>query len=164
MSRTLGLSDPDPAWEQRYQDEARALAIAFPSACLEHIGSTAVPGLAAKPIIDIMLGLSATDNIEKAMAALDGIGYVLEDYYLDHYWLRRDTDGVRSINLHLFRTDSRQWHERILFRDALRSDPELAARYLTLKRELVHQHADELSVYTTAKWEFVEAVLAWHKY
>ncbi|HUB42666.1 MAG TPA: GrpB family protein [Streptosporangiaceae bacterium] len=134
---------------------------------VEHVGSTAVPGLAAKPIIDLMASVDDPDNVvadagEKLAA--DGWCYVPPE--LDHrpwrrFFVEPDATGQRRIaHLHVIQAGHPRWSEQITFRDALRHDDQLASRYGDLKRMLAAQHADDREAYTDAKTKFIADTLA----
>ncbi len=160
------LEPYDPAWPDRFATERRRLLDRFADALcgVEHIGSTAVPGLPAKPIIDVMAGVDSLADADALMAPLLAAGYVTSAEFnaalTDRRWLMRHAEGRRTHHLHLVVHDGRLWRERLAFRDALRSTPALAERYALLKAELAARHPDDREAYTRAKGEFVQAVLA----
>lgn len=127
---------------------------------IEHIGSTAVPGLSAKPVIDIMAAVESLDASRPAIAALAKIGYVYFPYRADvMHWFCKPSAAVRTHHLHLVPLDSSLWRERITFRDYLRSNPAKAAEYAGLKQRLAHEHEFDREAYTDAKEPFVREVL-----
>jgi GrpB-like predicted nucleotidyltransferase (UPF0157 family) len=156
----------DPDWPTRFAVERERLLGLFPTALREvqHIGSTAVPSLPAKPIIDLMAGVASLDVADGLIAPLLESGYVTSAEFnaalSDRRWLMRHADGHRTHHLHLVVHGERLWHERLAFRDALRSDPALAERYALLKAELAARHPDDREAYTRTKGEFIRAVLA----
>jgi GrpB-like predicted nucleotidyltransferase (UPF0157 family) len=134
---------------------------------VEHIGSTAVPGLAAKPIIDLMAAVRDPGTVVTEASdtlAANGWCYVPED--LDgrpwrSFYVKPDDSGRhRQAHLHLIRAGHPRWSEQLAFRDALREDPDLASRYADLKRQLSAEHPDDREGYTDAKAEFIAAVLS----
>lgn len=152
-------------WSARFDAERARLGEALPGVFIElqHIGSTAVPGLAAKPVIDILAGV---DSMATAMALADRLGRAgyttLREFNAalhDRQWFMRHADGHRTHHLHVAAHGELFWRERIAFRDALRADPELASRYATLKAELAERHRSDRDAYTEAKGDFVRAVL-----
>ncbi len=154
----------DDAWPARFFAERASLArvlapwLAGP---IEHVGSTAVPGLAAKPIIDIMAGVASLDGSRPALTALAELGYVYFPYRADvMHWLCKPSDAVRTHHLHLVPRASRRWRERLAFRDRLRASPALAAEYAQLKARLAVRHRFDREAYTDAKEPFVRRVLA----
>jgi GrpB-like predicted nucleotidyltransferase (UPF0157 family) len=154
----------DPAWPARYEAErARLLAAAGARLlAIEHVGSTAVPGLAAKPIVDILGGCASLDDAERAVPDLtrDGWDYRGDGTIPDRRYLVKYVAGVRTFHLHLCARGGDFWRRHIAFRDALRAHPDLASAYATLKRELAARHRDDRVAYTDAKTEFVESALA----
>lgn len=156
----------DPAWPGHFAAERARLLELFADALREvvHIGSTAVPGLPAKPIIDLMAGVDSLADADALMAPLLEAGYVTSAEFnaalTDRRWLMRHAEGRRTHHLHLVVHDGRLWRERLAFRTALRADPALAERYALLKAELAARHPDDREAYTRAKGAFVRAVLA----
>jgi len=131
---------------------------------VEHIGSTAVPGLVAKPIIDVLAGATALDVFEHAQAELRAIGFDRIDKYdaelpERRYFVRRAAGGLPRVNLHCVVAESRFWREHLAFREALRRSPSLAMRYAQLKTELAARFRSDRPAYTAAKQPFVEAAL-----
>jgi GrpB-like predicted nucleotidyltransferase (UPF0157 family) len=152
----------DPAWPRLFETErVRLERILAPwlEGGVHHIGSTAVPGLAAKPIIDMMAGVRDFEEARRAYEPLAEVGYVHEPHRpgIAHHFARRAADGRTTHGLHLTEPGSDLWRERLVFRDALRADPDLAARYEALKLALAR---GELEDYTGSKRPFVADVLA----
>lgn len=129
---------------------------------LEHIGSTAIPNLAAKPIVDMLAPVAQLDAARRAVPVLADAGYQHADHRpYEALWFYRQSGqdyATRTHQLHLTRKDSALWRERLAFRDALRREPPLAAEYESLKRALAAGDGD-LRYYTAGKREFVERVL-----
>jgi GrpB-like predicted nucleotidyltransferase (UPF0157 family) len=134
---------------------------------VEHVGSTAVPGIAAKPIIDLMASVRDLDVVVSQAGeplAADGWCYVPPELDSGGSWRRffvkPDKSGQhRYAHLHLIAAGHPRWADQIAFRDALRRDDELAGRYADLKRRLAAEHADDREAYTDAKGEFVRDAL-----
>lgn len=156
----------DPSWPIRFAAERERLLNLFPERLhdVEHIGSTAVPGLPAKPIIDIMAGVASLAIADELIAPLLESGYVTSAEFnaalTDRRWLMRHANGHRTHHLHLVVHGGRLWRERLAFRDALRGDPALAERYALLKAELAARHPDDREAYTGAKGDFIRRALA----
>jgi GrpB-like predicted nucleotidyltransferase (UPF0157 family) len=130
---------------------------------IEHIGSTAVPGLAAKPIIDILLGAASLADIESRIEALGRLGYEYIPRFETELPLRRYFDRrarACPCHLHAVTIQSDFWREHLAFRDALRADPALAAEYGALKQRLAVAFRDDASRYTEAKGPFIRGVVA----
>ena len=153
----------DERWPSRFAAE-RALLQPLLAPWLvaepEHIGSTAIPGLLAKPIIDIMAPVASLDASRAALPALATLGYHSFPYRADvMHWLCKPSDAYRTHHLHLVPFASRLWKERLAFRDHLRAHAEVAAEYAALKRRLAARHRFDREAYTDAKTAFVLDVL-----
>ena len=154
------------AWQQRGRAEAARLDVALAPwlvAPVEHVGSTAVPGLAAKPVLDLQAAVADLGCAGEVAAALAPAGWHYVPPDLDGRPGRRFlvlvAGGHRAAHLHLLPPGSPAWRDQLAFRDALRGDPALAARYAALKAELAAAHADDREAYTSGKADFVAAVL-----
>jgi GrpB-like predicted nucleotidyltransferase (UPF0157 family) len=154
----------DPAWPSLFQQERALLEAALGkwlAGPIEHFGSTSVPGLAAKAVIDIMAGVESLDASRDAIAAAGGLGYVYYPYRPDDmHWFCKPSAAFRTHHLHLVPLDSRLWIERLAFRDYLRREPAMAAEYAELKVELARQFEFDREAYTDAKGPFIQRVLA----
>jgi GrpB-like predicted nucleotidyltransferase (UPF0157 family) len=154
----------DPDWPRRFDEEFRVLAAVFAGseAVIEHVGSTAVPGLGAKPVIDIMVGVPILVEVEGRIPALEAAGYEYVQEYEkqlpDRRYFRKPRLGRRAFHVHCVVTGSEFWIRHLAFRDHLRGHPESAMAYYNLKRELTMRVSKE--EYTEAKSPFIEGVLA----
>jgi len=133
---------------------------------VEHVGSTAVPGLAAKPVLDLMASVTDPDAVVARAGqrlAADGWCYVpseLDRRPWRRFFVKPDASGQRRIaHLHVIQAGHPRWAEQIAFRDALRRDDQLARSYEGLKQRLAARHADDREAYTDAKAEFVADAL-----
>lgn len=156
----------DSAWPVRFRKEARRVAIALRGvgSAIEHIGSTSVPGLAAKPVIDLLVGVPSLETLGDREPRLVVAGYeyvpAYETKVPDRRFFRRCLRGLRTHHLHVVALGGTGWVRYLAFRDRLRADPEVAASYAELKRELAARFADDRDAYTDGKTRFVETVLA----
>lgn len=130
---------------------------------IEHVGSTAVPGLGAKPIIDIMLGVSALPEVESRIAQLEWRGYEYVPEYEAQlperrYFVKPPT-RPRSFHLHCVVRGSDFWRSHIEFRDYVREHPETAAAYLELKQDLAARYRTDRVAYTEGKSAFINSIL-----
>ena len=156
----------DPAWPAAFERERARLDAALPGVFLElqHVGSTAVPGMPAKPVIDIVAGAATMERVAALVATVCGAGYTTSAAFNatlhDRRWFMRWADGRRTHHLHLTVRGGDFWRAQLGFRDALRASPALAARYAALKARLALEHAHDREAYTDAKAAFVRAVLA----
>jgi GrpB-like predicted nucleotidyltransferase (UPF0157 family) len=166
VSDRVVIVDPDPEWDRKFAEVGASLRGLLGARVLgvEHIGSTAVPGLAAKPIIDVLVGLASMAEVFAAVPELEAAGWEFPDSINKELPARRfgkqAVNGVRANHVHLVVHDAEEWTNLLVFRDALRADPGLAERYEELKRDLAVRFADEREKYTAAKTEFVRGVLA----
>lgn len=146
----------DPDWPHAFSVEASAVRAALPQLCaLEHFGSTAVPGLAAKPVIDMMAALDSLDDLPSGLPTLSARGYQLVEIGMrDRLFLQRP-----GFNLHVVTWASWPRLKERLFRDALIADPQAVARYGALKLRLAATHGNDLPAYTRAKTAFVQEIM-----
>lgn len=160
----LELAAYHPSWPARYRVEVEVLRVALSPLAprFEHVGSTAVPGLAAKPIIDVLIGLDRPAMIEDYAGRLANFGYQLlggSDYGQDgRRFLVRSVRGMRTHHVHVVERMGEQWHRLLLFRDMLRLDAQLAADYEQLKRKLLATSPSRLD-YTNGKSGFVQSAI-----
>jgi len=158
---TIVLEPYDPRWARVFDALARELRAALGDAALqvEHVGSTSVPGLAAKPIVDIDLVVTDSSDEAAYAGALDALGYRLmirEPQWYEHRVFRRDEPMV---NLHVFSRDCEEVVRMIRFRDRLRTDPGDRKLYEATKRELAARPWPRVQDYADAKSEVVAAIL-----
>jgi GrpB-like predicted nucleotidyltransferase (UPF0157 family) len=165
----LTIEPYDPAWPTMFDAEAARLLRVFGPAALriEHVGSTAVPGLAAKPVIDIQVSLVSLEPAAPLAAALATLGYTfvpLGDFDRVYPFFTKPADWPSSHHVHLCVAGGEQEAKHLAFRDQLRMNPTLAAEYVQLKRELAAAHHGTTMAsreeYSLAKTAFVERVLA----
>jgi GrpB-like predicted nucleotidyltransferase (UPF0157 family) len=158
----VALADVDPEWARRYADASSRIAVALAhlDATIEHIGSTAVPGLAAKPVIDIMAPVASLEASRGAIDALRALAYHYAPYRPDvMHWFCKPGLSLRTHHLHLVPHRSELWDARIAFRDCLRSNPRIAAEYAALKKDLARVHREDREAYTEAKGPFIAETL-----
>lgn len=148
-------------WEQRFTLLRDRILSILPSAAVEHIGSTAVPGMPSKDVVDVLVGVEA-DAVATAAVALQDSGFDLEGDRPGHAWLslpsRRDRDAV----IHVVTAGGDQWRDRVDFRDLLRTSSDACAVYLTIKRGLADGETGWGS-YTAGKAQIVRELLGKHR-
>ncbi len=153
----------DPTWPEQFESErVRLHAVLAPwiVESIEHIGSTAIPGVAAKPVIDIAVGVRDLISSEPARLAVVPLGYLYFPYRpREEHWFCKPSLAYRTHHLHLVPSDGALWRERLAFRDYLRGHPAVASDYTTLKRSLAAQYRLDREAYTEAKGPFIRAVL-----
>jgi GrpB-like predicted nucleotidyltransferase (UPF0157 family) len=159
---TVTASNPDwPVVFDQLAAEIRVVLANIP-AVIEHVGSTAVPGLAAKPIIDIAIGVKAHIEPSHLIEALSPLGYIYRrddgDAGGQLFVLDGDQPGHRIAYVHVVTTADPQWHRYLAVRDRLRQDPAAKAAYDRLKRDLAEQFPDDRAAYTRAKESFIRGL------
>ncbi|MFE9954078.1 GrpB family protein [Micromonospora sp. NPDC005299] len=155
-ARVVEVVPYDLTWPERFEAEQRLLSEALPEALsVEHIGSTSVPGLAAKPIIDIMAVVPEVDAVVANLRPLEQIGYVYRPMVFpedsDHLFFAKDTAGRRSHHLHVFGVTSLAPEENRVFRAYIEANPAAARRYEAAKRRAAELHPDSRARYGAAK-------------
>jgi GrpB-like predicted nucleotidyltransferase (UPF0157 family) len=154
----------DARWPLKFAAECRvlqAMLTAWLNGPMVHIGSTSVPGLMAKPVIDIMAPVRSLDASRPAIDVVVAGGYVYFPYKDDvMHWLCKPSPAHRTHHLHLVLYGSAHWLQRLAFRDALLASAKLAAEYLDLKRLLAEKFHDDREAYTQAKGPFIQRVLS----
>ncbi len=154
------------SWPARFRIESQLLHVASNELkpVIEHIGSTAVPGLAAKPIIDMLVGIQSLTEFESQSQRLALYGYQYIPEYEralpDRRFFKRVVNGVRTHHVHVVEQSGVYWKRYLKFRNSLRADPWLASRYAELKCRLAARHTFDRDAYTNGKTGFIEAVLA----
>ena len=160
----------DPRWPELFVEERDRLIAMFPALIrrVEHFGSTAVTGLAAKPIVDMLIEVASLDDTREQIAP------VLERAGYDYFWrpsdgddvppfyawfIRRDNQGRRTHHVHMVERDYPQW-EALLFRDYLIAHAAVAAEYMDVKRQLAAQFPTDREAYTDGKGAFIRRVIA----
>jgi GrpB-like predicted nucleotidyltransferase (UPF0157 family) len=158
----IRLADPDPEWAAQYaREQERIRAALGPRAVqVEHVGSTSVPGLAAKPVIDIVLTVIDSSDEAGYLRDLEAAGYVLqfrEPDWHEHRFLRdRDPD----VQMHVFTVGSPEVERMLLFRDQLRSRSEERELYERTKRDLAARRWDYIQDYADAKSTVIEEIIS----
>jgi GrpB-like predicted nucleotidyltransferase (UPF0157 family) len=164
MSRAqVVLEEYDSSWPEKFEKEKEFLmtvAGKWNFGTIEHVGSTSVKGMVAKPIIDIMFGVKSLSKSQPAIDALVKSGYEYWPYKTEiMHWFCKPSDVFRTHHLHLIPFESPLWQERIKFRELLRKNNKTATEYANLKRELSDLHGDDREAYTKKKWPFIQQVL-----
>lgn len=164
---SLGLSQHkvevhpyDPEWPVLYEQEANRLRTALDDWILsiEHIGSTAVPGMPAKPIVDIAIGIRNFEEGFEMVPLMTELGYHFRGEVgvpRRHFYM---LGKPRTHHVHVYEITSQDWQQRITFRDVLRSDPTKAREYAELKQKLAEQFPRDISSYLNGKKDFIERI------
>jgi len=167
-SLPIVIADYDPRWTAMYAEESARIQNAVGEWLLgiEHVGSTSVPGLAAKPIVDMMPGLRSLNDAPQVISAMEGLGYQYIPEYEDElperrYFVRPPGRGYRHkrlFHVHAVETTSEFWRRHLTFRNYLRAHSETADEYATLKRRLADEYGADRVGYTDAKTEFITRI------
>lgn len=170
MQERVHMLPYDPRWSEMFEVERTFLENVFPTDLLqriEHIGSTAVPGMSAKPTIDIQVEVNDLGRVrEEVVPVLTGAGYEFiwrksigeqQPYYA--WFIKRNANGKRTHHLHVVEPDSASL-DRLIFRDHLRTHPHAVARYEALKKDLTLRYPNDRVAFTQGKTEFIATILA----
>lgn len=165
-TEAVEIKPGDDTWAAKGQAEAEQLhRLLSPYGVreIEHIGSTSIPGLPAKPILDLIAKIPSYDELEAVIARLQQEDWHYVPLALDgHEWRRffvKVENDRRKCHLHLMREHEARWDVQLRFRDRMRQQPESVRQYAELKRDLAERYTDDREAYTRAKSEFIESVL-----
>lgn len=164
MSHPVVIVDYDPEWPKIYEKEKQEIlkVIGHMVRSIEHVGSTSIPGLGAKPIIDIIAGVGDEKAADECVRILADIGYddvTPQPETHDWYYCLGKRLGNIYCHLHLVKDRSSFWENHILFRDYLRGEPDVAREYYELKKSLAEKFRCERLKYNLAKTEFITSVV-----
>lgn len=166
--RVIRIVDHDPDWPRRFAELGGRLRLALGEVALriDHIGSTSVPGLAAKPVIDIQVSVARLEPVDPFRVPLDGLGYLYRANNPERtkrYF--REPPGEPRTHIHVRRAGSFSEQFPLLFRDYLRINTDTAAEYAAVKRRLAAQFPHDGQAYTNAKtsfcWEIIHRADDW---
>jgi putative glutamine amidotransferase len=163
-TRSYAISAYDPTWPDRYEAESARIraALGDHAARLEHVGSTSVPGLAGKPVVDIQVSVRSMVPRSAYVDPLVALGYrwVVDPWTDEHEFFSRDEGGERTFQIHVCAAGS-EWERRhVAFRDWLRDHQDDAAAYERLKRELAERHPRDINAYVDGKTPFIREIEA----
>ncbi|MBB1630569.1 GrpB family protein [Cupriavidus sp. UME77] len=162
MKLTSKISHYDSRWPALFLTEKERIAKGLGTELvgIYHVGSTAVPGLAAKPEIDLLVEVSAHRNEPARDSFMSALGYVRgSDLSAGHHFYRRDMDGVRTHKVHVCVSGHWQIERMLRFRDLLRSDPVVRQQYQDLKFELETSNRGGIAEYLAKKAPFIDALM-----
>lgn len=164
VDEAIHLSEYDPAWPEAFKTEAVALRPPLEewiTGGVHHVGSTAIPGMIAKPIIDIMIGVSTLADSRPCIDVLSAAGWWYAPYRPDTmHWFCRPSPARRTHHLHLVPTGSDWYQAELAFRDYLVAHPEAAEQYARLKQVLAERFPNDREAYTEGKSEFIAHINA----
>ena len=165
MNDPIVIAQYNPQWPILYEKEKAQIlsTIRHWAIAIEHVGSTAVPGLGAKPIIDVMVAVRHLADASACIIPLQGLGYEyapeFEVLMPERRFFRKFSKGIRTHHLHVVEIKSEFWEHHLLFRDFLRNHSWAAQQYCQLKKELAAQFRDDREAYTNAKTRFIMSIL-----
>lgn len=173
VRRSVEVREYDPEWPRLYEREKSEIlqVIGDRILAIEHIGSTAVPGLGAKPTVDIMIGVRNLDDAKDCIEQLNKIGYEYVPEYEadipergitgmpDRRYFRKGPRGARTYHIHMVETNSQFWMDHLLFRDYVRAHPETAREYYEVKKDLTKTYPVDRVAYQHGKSAFIQLVM-----
>ena len=153
----------DPKWRQEFENEAKRIADALGAnaVTLHHMGSTAIPNIYAKPVIDVLLVVNDHADLDAKQTAMEALGYKAFGEFgipTRRYFRKDNADGDRTHQVHAFEAGSPQITRHLAFRDYMITHPEAARAYSDLKRELAAQHPNDTEAYMDGKHEFIQEI------
>lgn len=163
--REVIIETYNPAWKNKFKGEKKALIELCNDLILEieHIGSTYVVNLGAKPIIDIMIGVKSLDVDKEIIPKIESLGYEYITKYENIMPYRRffikEKNNLREFHIHLVEKTHPFWNKHIIFRDTLRNSDEIRNSYYNLKVELANQFRTDPAKYNEAKTDFINGVI-----
>ena len=158
----VSLEPYNPKWTEDFLQEKIELQNIFGKETpIEHVGSTSVPGLSAKPIIDIVVGLDSLDEFEKYRPIIEKLSHysIKEDSDKDEWLVRKGPEENRTHFIHVLDKNAPRFKNYIKFRNYLRDHPDTLKQYENLKKDLAVKYADERKKYTAAKADFINEIL-----
>lgn len=163
QSNIVKLVDYNPKWPTLYEEEAEQLAntLGVARSHIQHAGSTSIPGMVAKPILDIAILVDSLDVVDAWRKKLQVMGYRfkgIEKFLPDRRFFAKGPRSNRTVYLHI--VSQKEYDGLLKFRDALRNDPRLVQEYTALKHKLAINHADSRAEYTLSKNDFIQKVLS----
>ena len=162
LARNTVILEPyDPSWAEEFEREKTLIQPIFGKHKVFHTGSTSVPGLAAKPIVDMLVGLGSLAEFEQYRAQLETLGYVSmpEREKSWEIFIPKGPDDARTHYLHVLVKGSPEYKNILYFRNYLRAHPEVRDAYAALKHDLAAKYPDDRPSYTAAKHDFIEGVI-----
>ena len=162
----------NPGWAGKFDRESQLVARALDPAvvAIHHIGSTAIPTIYAKPIIDMLVEATSVDEVDSRNMAMASLGYeAMGEFGIAgrRYFIKDSDAGIREYQVHAFVAGSAEIERHIAFRDFMRAHPELAKRYSDLKRQLADEHRRDIDQYTAGKDVFIKEMerkaVAWRR-
>ncbi|MEH6891470.1 GrpB family protein [Bacillus sp. JJ864] len=159
MEKPIVIEEYTPNWTLQFTEEQKIIKniIGDAAIAIEHIGSTSVEGLSAKPILDMMVGVRNLNDIDAFIEPLKTIGYehVFHEGFPNRRFFRKGLWRAGTHHLHIYQYGSGEWNHNLLFRDYLRNHSNVRQQYEQLKKELANKHRFDRVAYTNAKAPFI---------
>lgn len=161
MTRKVEVVPHDPKWHQAFEEESKRVAIALGETVVatHHIGSTAIPTIYAKPIIDMLVEVRDISEVDRQNSAMQALGYEsMGEFGIPgrRFFRKGNEAGIRTHHVHTFEVDSAQVKRHLAFRDYMRVHAEDAQQYSELKQELAKKNPDSIEGYMDGKDEFIK--------
>jgi GrpB-like predicted nucleotidyltransferase (UPF0157 family) len=160
---SVKLENYNEMWKKIFEEESKLISSTINEFLIDiqHTGSTAIPGMAAKPIIDIAVAIDSLSNIEKIIQFLQEVGYHYrgEQGISGRHLFAKGDEENRTHYLHIMEKNHPEWKNHILFRDYLKSNPKVAKEYERIKRELAKKYESDRGKYTEGKSKFIQKII-----
>lgn len=172
MTRKVDVVPHNANWQSAFEDESQQVCVALGKnlVAIYHIGSTAIPTIHAKPIIDMLVAVEDITKVDQQNALMQALGYeVMGEFGIaGRRFFRKDNQvGIRTHHIHTFEVGSAQINRHLAFRDYMRSHPEDAQKYSELKHTLAQQHPYDIEGYMDGKSDFIKDIdkraQLWHE-
>lgn len=162
---TVQIVDHDSAWPDLAAEACRLVSEVVGELIvdIQHVGSTAVPHLPAKPILDLAAAVTSLNVMQELVEKLTALGYIYRGDGADsggHLFVWESEPDIRTIHLHVIAIDDPQWTNYLFFRDVLQMDQDLRCRYSALKEELKTKYSGDRRSYTNSKHDFIRGILS----
>jgi GrpB-like predicted nucleotidyltransferase (UPF0157 family) len=160
MTRKVIVVPHDLSWQRAFLDESQHLASALGDNMVNiyHIGSTSIPTIYAKPIIDILIAVKDLAKVDDLIISIEALGYIgMGEFGITgrRFFKKDNSEGIRTHHIHTFETGSPQIDRHLAFRDYLISHPETALEYSELKQQLAQKYPTDIESYMDGKAEFI---------
>ncbi|MDR6881428.1 GrpB family protein [Bacillus sp. 3255] len=163
MAQEVTIQEYTPKWLEAYEQEHKEIRLALQdkAVSIEHIGSTSVVGLPAKPILDIAVGVNRLHEADSWIEPLSKLGYeyVPKPEFPNRRFFRKGEWRKGTHHLHVYEVSGVEWAHNLLFRDYLRTHPDKLLEYANLKKQLASLYSEDRALYTEMKAPFIQSVI-----
>ena len=161
--RKVEVVPHNPEWKNLFKTEARAIATILGSNAIDihHIGSTSIPNIYAKPIIDILVAVKEIDRVDSKSSSMENLGYqAMGEFGIEdrRFFRKHNSSGIRTHHVHIFPANSPQIKRHLAFRDYIIAHPASAEQYSNLKRQLAQQYPHDIESYMDGKDAFIKDI------